>query len=271
MSTQNLTMIWPGGAPLIGMVHLLPLPGSPLWAGSMDRVLDRARSDAAALAAAGFDGVIVENFGDAPFFRGPVPPETVAGITAAVQAVVDSSELPIGVNVLRNDARAAIGIAVTTGARFIRINVHTGSMWTDQGLIEGQAAETLRMRAALESDVAILADVHVKHAIPPAGARIEDAALDTWYRGRANALVITGSGTGRTTDVSDIERVRSILPEATILLGSGATEADIRASLTRVDGAIVGSAVMREGRAGMGVDPDKAATFVQAARKQASA
>lgn len=135
-------MIWGGFGPLIGMVHLLALPGAPRWGGSMDAVLKRAVADALALSAAGFDGLMVENYWDVPFYRGSVPPESVAAITAAVIAVRAATPLPVGVNVLRNDALAAIGIAAATDARFVRVNVHTGSMWTDQGLVErsGHAA-----------------------------------------------------------------------------------------------------------------------------------
>lgn len=266
MSDQGCSAIWPVGRTLIGMVHLPPLPGSPGWAGSMDAVLEQAEKDAVALSNAGFDGVVVENYGDVPFFRGPVPPETVAGITAAVTAVRQATPLPVGVNVLRNDARAALGIAAATGARFVRINVHTGSMWTDQGLIEGEAADTLRARTALGSEIAILADVHVKHGTPPAGSRIEDAALDAWHRGLASALIVSGSGTGHETDVADLERVRTAVPNATVLVGSGTTRRTIREILALIDGAIVGSAVMVDGRAGAGVDPARAGDFVRAAR-----
>ena len=266
MSDQAISTIWPAMRPLIGMVHLLPLPGSPGWQGSMDAVLERAEKDTVALANAGFDGVIVENYGDVPFFRNSVPPETVAGITASLRTVQEATSLPVGVNVLRNDARAAIGIAAVTGARFVRFNVHTGSMWTDQGLIEADAANTLRARTALNNEIAILADVHVKHGIPPAGLRIEDAALDAWHRGLASALIVSGPATGQETDISDLERVRASVPEANVLVGSGATRTTIRELLPLIDGVIVGSAVMVEGQAGAGVDPERARDFVIAAR-----
>lgn len=266
MTMQGLDSIWPSTRPLIGMIHLSALPGAPAWGGSMDAVIDRAVADAAALAAAGFDGLMVENYRDVPFFRGDVPPETVAGLTACVRAVLDGVKLPVGVNVLRNDARAALGIAAATGARFVRVNVHTGSMWTDQGLIEGQAADTLRARAALGIDVAILADVHVKHATPPSGSSIGDAAADAWHRGLADALVVTGPGTGRAARSDELTEVREAVHEATILLGSGVSHNTVRALLHRVDGAIVGSAVMTDGVAGSGVDRGRAAAFIEAAR-----
>ena len=154
--------------PIIGVVHLLPLPGSPGWGGDFDEVLRRAREDAHALVDGGCDGVIVENMGDAPHFPTTVPPVTVAAMTRAVAAVQDlvGHLAPVGVNVLRNDATAALSIAAATGARFIRVNVHQGVMVGTEGVLEGKAAETLRLRAALEAEVAILADVLVKHASP---------------------------------------------------------------------------------------------------------
>ena len=100
---EGLAGIWPEGRPLIGMVHLEPLPGSPRWGGSMLAVLARAEADARALQHAGFDGILVENFLDAPFFPTAVPPETTAALTRSVSVLVDRLDIPIGVNVLRND------------------------------------------------------------------------------------------------------------------------------------------------------------------------
>ena len=101
---------------------------------------------------------------------------------------------PVGVNVLRNDAGAALGIAAVTGAAFIRINVHAGTMWTDQGVITGRAHRTLRERAALGTDVALLTDVHVKHAVPAPGSALEDAARDLWERAGSDGLIVSGAG-----------------------------------------------------------------------------
>ncbi|MEQ9568746.1 MAG: BtpA/SgcQ family protein, partial [Longimicrobiales bacterium] len=209
---------------LVGMVHLPALPGAPAHALPMDRILQRARDDAHALFEAGFDAVLVENYGDTPVHPGAVPPETVAALARAVAGVVEAARgRPVGVNVLRNDARAALGIAAATGAGFVRVNVHAGTMWTDQGALTGRASETLRVRRALGLDCAILADVHVKHATPPPGATLEDSARDLVERAGADALVVSGPGTGRPTDPDRIGRVREALPRVPIFVGSGAT------------------------------------------------
>jgi uncharacterized protein len=263
---QGIASIWPEGRPVIGMIHLLPLPGAPRWGGSMRRVLERARSDANALESAGFDGVLVENFLDAPFFAERVPPETIAAMTAAVAAVRGTVMIPVGVNVLRNDVAAALGVAAATGACFLRANVHTGAMWTDQGLIEGRAHDTLRLRRALGADVAILADVHVKHATPPAGARLDSSAADSWSRGLADALVVSGAGTGAVTDSADVRTVKSAVPVAPVIIGSGITPETLAEALSVADGAIVGSAIMTGGHAGAGIDPERALALMARTR-----
>jgi uncharacterized protein len=252
---------------VVGMVHLLPLPGSPRWAHSVQAVLDRARSDARALAEGGVDAVLVENFGDLPFHAGAVPAETVAAMTASVGAVMQAVKVPVGVNVLRNDAAAALAVAAATGASFIRVNVHVGGMFTDQGWIEGAAAATLRLRERLAPGVAILADVMVKHATPPPGLDLERAAREAWDRGLADALVLSGAGTGEPASLDEVRTVRSILPDAPVLVGSGVTEATIRATLEAGAGAIIGSAFQEAGRAGRAVDPARVRRVLDAARR----
>ena len=164
--------------PLVGMVHLSALPGSPRWGGSMDAVLERALADAAALEAAGFHGLMVENYADVPFYPDTVPPETVAAMAVTVREVARNTRLAVGVNLLRNDACGALAVAHAAGARFIRVNVHTGVMAADQGLLAGRAHETLRLRRRLDAPVAVFADVWVKHAAPFPGMTLEQAAED---------------------------------------------------------------------------------------------
>src|ERR1051325_3729664 len=113
-----------GPRSLFAMVHLPPLPGAPLFGGSMAAVIDAAVADARAGREGGGDALLFENFGDRPFFRGSVPAETVAAMTRVIATVAAAVPLPFGVNVLRNDARSALAIAAATGAAFVRINVH---------------------------------------------------------------------------------------------------------------------------------------------------
>jgi len=251
---------------LLGVVHLAPLPGAPRFAGDVPALLAAAARDAEAYAAGGAHGVIVENFGDVPFFAGAVPPETIAALALAVARVQEAAPgLPVGVNVLRNDARAALGIAAATGAVFVRINVHTGAMWTDQGLMEGRAAETLRERARLAPGVAILADVHVKHAVALGGERLIDAAEDTWKRGLADALVLSGRATGSAPDPSALHEVRAALgAHVPLLLGSGVSADNAHTLLAAADGAIVGTSLKERGDIQAPVDEARVRALVAA-------
>ena len=239
----------------IGVLHLKPLPGSPRWGGSMLEIIDAACRDAEAYARGGVDAVILENFEDIPFARGAVPPETVAAMAAAACEVGRAlGKLPFGFNVLRNDARSALGLCVACGGSFMRVNVHTGVMLTDQGLIQGEAYTTLRERARLVSDAKILADVHVKHAVPLGNLTIEDAARDTLHRGLADALIVTGTGTGLPTRLEDVKKVRQACPEARILIGSGVTAESAPALLEYADGVIVGTSLKVDGKVQNPVD-----------------
>lgn len=255
---------------LIGVVHLPPLPGSPRGGAPLAEIVHQATRDARTLAEAGFDGIIVENFGDDPFYPDHVPPLTVAAMTTCALAVVEATlAVPrpprVGINVLRNDAEAALAVAVAAGAAFIRVNVLTGAAVTDQGLIQGCAHTLLRQRRALgREDIAILADVLVKHASPLAPVGLADTARDTWFRGGADALILSGSGTGHPTDPQALVTARAAAPGAPLLVGSGATVETLPALFATADGIIVGTATKEGGQVHRPVDATRAARLVSA-------
>ena len=252
---------------LIGMVHLPALPGSPQNHLRLDDIIGRAVDDAATLKRAGFGAVIVENFGDAPFAADRVDPITVASMAVVAREVIQSAALPVGINVLRNDAAAGLAIAAAIGAAFIRVNVHVGVAATDQGIIEGRAADTLRLRARLAPDVGILADVHVKHSSPLSQPDIGLAAEETAYRGQADMLIVSGETTGRAVDRENLRRVKEAVPNRPLLVGSGASVDTVAELLTLADGVIVGSSLKPGGRIEQPVDAQLAAAFVRAAGK----
>ncbi|HEX3070438.1 MAG TPA: BtpA/SgcQ family protein [Thermoanaerobaculia bacterium] len=251
---------------VIGMVHVGALPGAPRFGGSMDAVIDAAMRDARALREGGCDAIAFENFGDRPFFKGLVPAETIAGLTRVITEVVAEVKLPFGVNVLRNDALSAIAIAAATGAAFIRVNIHTGAMLTDQGIIEGRAAESLRLRAAIAPELLIFADHMVKHAVPLTSIDEVQAAKDLRHRGFADGIIISGAETGAEADRASFARVREALPDTPVLIGSGLTEQNASA-FADADGAIVGTSIKIDGRVGAPVDSDRVARLVAAFKR----
>ena len=168
--------------PLIGMVHLPPLPGSPGWGGDFDDVEAKVASDVDALVAGGVHGILFENYLDVPFKKGDVGALTVSAITKVVLDSTKNVEIPFGINVLRNDWESALSIAGITGASFIRINILYGTYATDSGVIEGSADACLRFRSALERElgkkILIFADVFVKHATPLFECTLEESVHD---------------------------------------------------------------------------------------------
>lgn len=258
---------------LIGVVHLPALAGAPGSANeppatALQKAGYQAVREAKVLAAAGFEGVILENFGDAPFFKGAVPPETVASLAIIAAAVRDSIRIPLGVNVLRNDGHAALAVAAVTGADFIRVNVLSGVAATDQGIVEGDAATLIRERLRLGADVRILADVHVKHARTLSSDSVELAVEEMLERGDADGVIVTGPTTGRSVDYSRLEDASRSARRAggPLYVGSGATPPEIKSLLRFADGIIVGSSIRKGRKAGAPLDPSHIREFVKAFR-----
>jgi membrane complex biogenesis BtpA family protein len=267
----NLTQIFNTTHPIIGVVHLLPLPTSARWGGSLKAVIERAEQEATALAAGGVDGIIVENFFDAPFAKDRVDPVVVSAMTLIVDHIKNLVVVPVGINLLRNDARSAMAIATCVNAQFIRVNVLTGIMATDQGLIEGQAHELLRYRRELGSDIGILADVLVKHARPLGTPNLTTAVQDTIERGLADAVILSGWATGCPPNLEDLELASAAAKGTPVFIGSGASWENIAQLMQAADGVIVASSLKRHGTITEPIDPIRVSQFVEAARQVAAA
>lgn len=265
---NGTTAAKPGVHRLVGVIHLPPLPGSARGpsAREFQHVLDHARRDAATWTLAGANALIVENFGDVPFCKGPVGPETVAAMTLAVSSIIAESGLPVGVNVLRNDVEAAVAIAAMSGGSFVRANVYVGAAVTDQGMIEGRADAVQALVRTLGAPVEVWADVDVKHAAQIAPRPVGELAVDAITRGLANALIVTGPGTGRPTDLGDVQAVRAAMPRAPIYVGSGATPASLPSLLANADGVIVGTGAKIDADPENPIDLKLARALVAAAR-----
>jgi len=248
---------------LIGMVHLKPLPGSYLYDGDLEEVIELALRDARTLEEAGFDAIMIENFGDVPFPK-TVDKVTVASFTAVAKVVRDEVSVPVGINVLRNDGVAAYSIAYAIKADFIRVNVLSGVAYTDQGIIEGIAHELARLRKLLPSGIKVLADVHVKHAVH--FFDFEDAVRDTAERGLADAIVVSGKATGKPVDLKKLALAKRISP-VPVVVGSGTTYNNLPELWRYADAFIVGTWLKREGKVENEVSLERAKKLVELAEK----
>ncbi len=254
---------------VIGVVHCRPLPGAPDHGGEpVAAIIDRALGDAQAYAAAGIDGLIIENHGDIPFLKpDALGPETTAVLAVITDRVRQAVGLPLGVNVLANAAIPALAVAQAAGARFIRVNQWANAYVANEGIIEGEASRALRYRAAIGArHIRVFADAHVKHG---AHAIVADRPIGELVRDveffHADAVIVTGQRTGDAATEAEIDAIgeSTSLP---LLVGSGVTEHGISAILPKVDGVIVASSLKRDGVWWNPVDPARARSFMQRVR-----
>lgn len=265
---------------IFGVVHLPHVPYTVLRVESrLEDIVERAVEEAKAMESVEFAGVIVENFGDAPYRKKVRDPLALASIAVVVREVVRSVSIDVGVNILRNSGLEAYSVALATGARFIRINTLAETVITDSGILEPEAPRLKSVRANYPG-IRVYADILVKHgrSLPYATAVVESAAvgvplesyvkdlvLDYIERAGADALIVTGERTG---EPPSLDRLRIIRKFSTVpvIVGSGASPENIKKLLEHSDGVIVGSYIRRNGRAGAPLDSERLRMFVVAAR-----
>ncbi|NBX76488.1 MAG: phosphorybosylanthranilate isomerase [Proteobacteria bacterium] len=237
-------MISKNPKPIIGMLHAPALPGSPRYEGDWSSILSFVLKDAETLAKGGVDALIIENYGDLPFFPDKVPSETVAHMAVLARTVKKKFKLPLGINILRNDGVSALAIAKTAGADFVRVNILTGARLTDQGIIQGKAHEVMRFRKKIDANsIRVFADVAVKYSSAISERTLEAEVEETLHRSGADGLIVSGAGTGKPVDLERLKRVKKIASEVSVWIGSGVTVENIDELSPFSDGFIVGSSL----------------------------
>jgi len=252
--------------PLVGMLHLPPLPGSPRAELRLEAIRNHVLRDAEALVSGGIHGLMLENYGDVPFTAGRVDLATVAAMKWLAREVRQQFPgMPLGINVLRNDGLSALAIAHTVGASFIRVNVLAGARLTDQGIIQGIAYELLRERGRIGATaVKIVADVDVKHSAPLAPRPLTDEAADLVHRALADGLIVTGRATGQSAALADLREVKAAAAGRPVFVGSGVTAQSAAELAQLADGLIVGSWLKVDGIVANPVDPRRVPELVAA-------
>lgn len=230
---------------LIGMVHTLPLPGSPNWTGQMAPILDRAKADAEALVQGGCDAILIENMGDLPYLNGSVYPETVAAL-AMVCHELRTLSVPMGVQILAGANEQALAVAATAGAAFIRVEGFAYGHVADEGWMNACAGPLLRKRANLGASVHIWADIQKKHAAHAltADLSLRELADGSAFSG-ADALIVTGRATGQVTALNDVKEAK--LAGLPVIVGSGICPDNLPELAQEADGVIVGSYLKVDG------------------------
>lgn len=231
---------------LIGMIHLGALPGTPGNCKPVSQIMEEAMFDAQALVDGGCDALLIENMADLPYLNGHVGPEIVACMTMAVDRIVNRFALPVGIQVLAAANCEAMAIASCAGAAFIRAECFAYAHVADEGLMNASAAEVLRFRKLLGSQVKVWADVQKKHSchVITSDTSLENLAHGFEFCG-ADALIVTGVSTGCAANIQDIDKAKVAgLP---VIIGSGIDASNIADFAAKADGLIVGSWIKKDG------------------------
>lgn len=235
--------------PVVGMVHLWPLPGAPGYTGyGMQKIINHAMRDADALVQGGVDALVVENMWDLPYYVGnDVKPEAMTAQAVAAAEVVKNFPLPVGINVIHNGGVVCLSIAVAAGARFIRVCILTGARLWDTGEFDhGCAAELVRKRKELHAEhIHIFADVDKKHSVAFPGLDLATHIEWTEFYG-ADALIVSGKMTGSAPDVAKVREAKRLATKP-ILIGSGTTAENVAAFLQHADGIFIGTSLKKDG------------------------
>ena len=243
---------------LIGCVHLLPLPGSAGYGGSMEEILRWALADAISYKENGVDALIVENMHDVPYLNGRVDPETTAAMALIAQSLKYETMLPVGVQILAGANMEALGVAVAASLDFIRVEGFVFAHVGDEGFHQSSAAQLIRKRASLKAEhIKIFADIkkkHSAHAITADVSLLETAKAAEFFL--ADGVVITGISTGNAPEPDSVKTVRNASSRP-VLIGSGITLANIHDYAAHADALIVGSSLKVEGKWANHVDPTR--------------
>lgn len=253
---------------IIGMIHLPALPGTPDGkVRTFKELSSYALSELDRLQAGGVNAAIVENFWDIPYLPNKVPAITVATMAAIAGQVKARASIPIGINILYNDFRNELAVARAIDAAFIRAEVFVDTAFCETGIIEPSSSYLIRERSSIYADeVAIFADIHGKNTSPMWQRPLTDAAIDAQDRGKADAIIITGAGTGKSASITDIKNVREQI-KIPILVGSGVNPKTVKDLFDFCDGAIIGSCFKEGGSINGKTDVERVKELISALKR----
>ena len=253
---KNFLELYGVEKPIIGMVHLPPLPGSPIYNGKgLKEVIDRALYDVNELQEGGVNALEVENFSDPTYYPQEVGPELVAAMAVISDRIMKIAKVPVGICIL-SDPKASLSVAHAVGARFVRATFFTEASVDVSGLVTPKPHELLRFRKFLDPSIAIYTDVHIKHSAPLVNRPLGDSALDAKYF-LSDAVIISGTHTGKETDLGDIKEAKASVEEFPVLVGSGFRKESAEKIFEVADGAIVGTSLKKDGISSNPVDRER--------------
>lgn len=243
---NNFEKVFGKTKPVIGMVHLQPLPGAPGYGGSIEEIFVAACRDLEALTKGGATAILVENFGDIPYCTSNdlIAYTAFAAIAARLR---EKCSLPMGINVQFNNFEAEWAIAYSCKYDFIRVEVFAEHRMGPNGVCTPCGPHLMRMKERYPANIAILADVNVKHTFPVVDQPL-DFTIESIAEGGADALICTGVTTGKSPSLEEVETMKRMACGMPVIVGSGVNDKTARDYLSVSDGAIVGSFFKKDGK-----------------------
>jgi membrane complex biogenesis BtpA family protein len=235
--------------PVIGMIHVAALPGTPKYAGDVNPIIEKAKNEAALYNSLGVQMLMIENMHDTPYLNRNVGPEVTALMSIILYELRSNFELPIGIQILAGANKDAVAAAYSSGAQFIRAEGFVFSHVADEGLFNSDAGELLRYRKSIGAeDVLIFTDIkkkHSSHSITADTDIVETAKAAEFFM--SDGVIITGGSTGKEPSLEEIRQVKYSV-NIPVLAGSGITANNVKDYMEHCDALIIGSYFKEDGK-----------------------
>lgn len=250
--------------PIIGMIHIDPLPGTPNYKGSVKKIIDKALEESEIYLNAGINSIAIENMHDVPYLNRNVGPEIISLMSIIAYEVKNKINIPVGIQILAGANKEALASAKSAGIDFIRAEGFVFTHVADEGIMNSDAGELLRYRKMIDAEnILIFTDIKKKHSshLLTADVTIEETAKAAEFF-LSDGLILTGTSTGKEADLNEIKAVKraSKLP---VIIGSGITEKNVENYLPFCDAMIVGSYFKKSGNWKNTVDGKRVNSFMK--------
>ncbi len=253
--------------PIIAMVHLGALPGSPLYnkESGITGLIKEAKKDLEALQTAKFDAIMFGNENDRPYQLN-VDTASTAAAAYIIGELKRDIKIPFGVDMLW-DPMATIALGTATKANFVR-EIFTGTYSSDMGIWAPNAGEALRYKQNLGSEeMLLLFNISAEFAYSQDRRPLTDRARSVVFSSLPDAILVSGQITGEAASMNDLMSVKKTLPHTPVLANTGVKHDTVIQVLKNADGCIVGSSLKEDGNTWKPVDPKRARDFMNIVSK----
>lgn len=254
--------------PIIGMIHVDALPGTPKYKGNIKTIIEKAVKEAETYISLGIPILMIENMHDVPYLNRKVGSEIVAAMSIIMYELKNNFTVPLGVQILAGANKEAISAAYTSGSDFIRAEGFVFAHVADEGTFNSDAGELLRYRKQIGADnVLIFTDIkkkHSSHSITADTDIAETAKAAEFFL--SDGVIVTGNSTGAEPSIKELEQVKAKV-SIPVLAGSGITAENIANYKNYCDAFIIGSYFKEEGKWQNPLDKQRITKFVNAFEK----